>query len=211
MKTDRTVTAPKMPVMMEDASVREIGEEAKIYGMRFSGETLDFSAEQTEFYECVFGKVSFTGSLKGCLFADVVFEGCDLSNTDLQNAVLRRVEFRHCRLTGTDMTSSRLQDVLVTDSHAAYFNLNGSRLNRVRFENTVLEHGGFSMCEQKDLQFSECGLNGAEFFQTKLNGVDISDCAFEDITVTPESLRGLTVNAEQAAAFAALFGLIIRQ
>ena len=114
-------------------------------------------------------------------------------------------------MTGTDLSGSRFQDVSFTDVQAGYINLNGSRFLRVLFKDNVMDHAGLSMCEQKELEIRECRLEHAEFFQTKLNGVDLSDSGISDLTVTPESLQGLTVNEEQAAAFAALFGLIVKQ
>ena len=201
---------PKQSILT-DGILKDIVDETRVDGLVFQNEACGYSLDHMEFYECVFRNVEFTGSMKECLFVDTVFDHCDLSNVDLQSSAFRRVRIRNCRMTGTDLSGSRFQDVSFTDVQAGYINLNGSRFLRVLFKDNVMDHAGLSMCEQKELEIRECRLEHTEFFQTKLNGVDLSDSEVSNLTVTPESLQGLAVNEEQAAAFAALFGLIVKQ
>ncbi|MCR5372999.1 MAG: pentapeptide repeat-containing protein [Solobacterium sp.] len=200
---------PKQSILM-DGRLKDIMDDPRADGLVFRNEICDRSLDHLEFYECVFENIEFTESMKECMFVDAVMDHCDLSNVDLRNSLFRRVQFRNCRMTGTDLSGSRFQDVSFQEIQAGYINFNGSRFTRVHFENAVMDHAGMSMCEQKDLEIHSCRLEHAEFFQTRLNGVDLSDSEIGALTVTPESLQGLTVNEEQAAAFAALFGLIVK-
>ncbi len=200
---------PKLSILT-DGILKESIDDPRVDGLVFRNEVCGISLDHLEFYECVFENIEFTESMKECMFVDAVMDHCDLSNVDLRNSLFRRVQFRNCRMTGTDLSGSRFQDVSFQEIQAGYINFNGSRFTRVHFENAVMDHAGMSMCEQKDLEIHSCRLEHAEFFQTRLNGVDLSDSEIDDLTVTPESLQGLTVNEEQAAAFAALFGLIVK-
>ena len=44
-----------------------------------------------------------------------------------------------------------------------------------------------------------------------MSGLDLSDSHIDGIMVDPENLRGLTVNEEQAVAFAELLGLNVKK
>ena len=68
-------------------------------GISFADEACaqDFSGYQ--FYECTFSHVTFSGRLSGILFVDVIFDHCDFSNCDMEEAVFRRVQMKGCRLT----------------------------------------------------------------------------------------------------------------
>ena len=77
----------------------------------FQSNIVEKSFAQVEFYECEFKHVTMHGKMQGCLFVDVIFEHCDLSNTSFEESVFRRCVFRNCRMTGIDMSLCTFTDV----------------------------------------------------------------------------------------------------
>lgn len=82
----------------------------------FCDQEVKINEVQKEFFECEFRNMHFEGKMHACLFADVIFDSCDLSNCDLSESVFRRCEFHKCRLTGIDLSICTFQDVLIKGS-----------------------------------------------------------------------------------------------
>ena len=59
------------------------------------------------------------------------------------------------------------------------------------------------------MDFNKCDLTRSYFYKTSLKGVDFSTCNINDIIIPSELLKGIKVNALQAAELAKLLGLII--
>lgn len=184
--------------------------EYRLEGMAFGRETCTRDLAGKEFYECTFTDVTFTGRMRGCVFADAVFSHCDLSNTDLREAVFRRVVFDHCRLMGTDCTESRFEDTAFVSCQCMYAGFGGSHWQRTLLEDSSLREVSFSLCKFRDAEIRSCDFTGAEFANTKLAGLDLSDSTIAGILCEAEGLRGVIVNPEQAAAIAGLLGIIVK-
>ncbi len=204
------ITEPKFSEEPVEGSLNDTGRNIRIENRTFENETFEKRLNMKEFYECVFKNVRFGSEAKNCLFADVIFDHCDLSNLKMDSTVFRRVRMTGCRMTGTELSRASLQDTVISGCQCGYINLNGAKLKRVMFENCIMEQAGMSMLEHTGTSFSKCDLSGAEFIDTKLGGWDLSDSKLDGITVDPMNLRGLTVNDEQAAAFAALLGITVK-
>lgn len=185
-------------------------EDHRIDNCSFQQEVSDRDLSFHEFYECTFTGISFTGRCSGDLFADAVFDHCDFSNADFEETVVRRAVFRGCRMTGTNFMRSTMEDAVFDGCTCSYANFSGSRFKRCGFHETQYRESSFSSCRFNMVRFQECDFTAAEFLDTKLMGLDFSDSRIDGILVTGDNLKGVTVNEEQALAFAKLLGIRIR-
>ncbi len=112
---------------------------------------------------------------------------------------------------GTELAGAVMQDTVMEGCQGSYLNLNGSKLKRVTLKDMILEQAGMSMVEHSDISIENCNFTKSEWIDTKMDGLDLSDSQVDGIMVDPENLRGLTVNEEQAVAFAELLGLNVRK
>ncbi len=163
-----------------------------------------------EFHECRFEKLTFSTDGEGCLFADVIFDHCDLSNINFHEVVCRRVEFHNCRLTGIDFTRSTLEDVLFENCECSYANFSNSKCKRCSLQGTRFLEAGFSMCSFMHMEIDDCDFMGAELVDTSLRGMDFSNSRIDNILVSAEGLKGVIVNEVQAVACAKLLGIIVK-
>lgn len=178
--------------------------------LSFQQETCAKNLAQTEFYECRFQEIVFTGSGRGCLFADAVFEGCDFSNCDFSETVFRRVRMIRCRLTGTDLSRGTFQDFEADSCKADYINLSGSHFKNALLKDCILAHGALSDCRMEQYATAHSDYTECEFLHTALAGIDFSDSELAGISVCAEDLKGVIVNASQAVSCAEMLGIIIK-
>ena len=112
---------------------------------------------------------------------------------------------------GTELTAAVMQDTIMEGCQGSYLNLNGSKMKRVALKDMIMEQAGMSMIEHTDVSLENCTFTKSEWIDTKMSGLDLSDSHIDGIMVDPENLRGLTVNEEQAVAFAELLGLNVKK
>ena len=109
-----TIHEPSFSSALIQGDLRDI--QSKVYNTVYTSGLVSDDFSSTNFYECMFKGVSFKGNMKGCLFQDVIFERCDLSNCDFSECVFRRVTFDTCRMMGTDASSSSFILFFITAS-----------------------------------------------------------------------------------------------
>lgn len=181
--------------------------QSKVYNIVYTSGLVSDDFSSSNFYECMFKGVSFKGNMSGCLFQDVIFERCDLSNCDFSECVFRRVTFETCRMMGTDLSSSSFTDTVFHNCQCAYINLNGTKWKDARLERTLMCEGSVSMSSFNHVEVSRCDFSGCEFAHTPLKDIDFSTSEIDGFAVTPEDLKGAIVNSEQAIACAKILGL----
>ena len=204
----KKILEPSFTSAQIEGSLSQI--ESRAENMIFHAGISDLDLSSVNFYECTFQNVSFRGNMKDCLFQDVVFDHCDLSNCDFTECVFRRVRVDTCRLMGTDMSISSFTDVQLRNSKCAYINLNETKWKNAAISGSILCEGSLSMTTFQNISMEHSDFSNCEFAHTPLNGVDLSDCEIDGFAITTEDLHGATVNSEQALACARLFGLKIR-
>ena len=143
-------------------------------------------------------------------FAGCTFRGCDLSGLTMSNSRLSRAALIDCRLSGLTITDGLLRDVSFTNCRMDYAALSASKFTRVDMTGCSLRHGILGDVKAAGWSISRCDLTEAEHVRTPLNGLDLSDSALNGLLIDPADLRGATVNALQALAFARLMGLHIK-
>ncbi|NCB32752.1 MAG: pentapeptide repeat-containing protein [Erysipelotrichia bacterium] len=203
-----------LPAFEDDpvsGTLAKLGKEYRFEWLEFKDEECDRDLSDLEFHECSFRHISFVSNGRGTLFADVIFDHCDFSNRDFEESVFRRVQFSHCRLTGIDLTRCTFEDVEFDECEARYSAFGGSHFNRVLLNECVLVQAGFSSCRFEKMELHEDDFTEAEFVETKLKDMDFSDCMFQGIMVSPEDLKGIILNEEQALMCVKLLGVQVKQ
>ena len=91
-------------------------------------------------------------------------------------------------------------------------NLNQSRFQTVRWEESDFTNAEISECQFKQVELSRIKLDQASLFGTLLKGIDLTSCSLHQILLsdTFRELRGATVDMYQAAELATLLGLKVQ-
>lgn len=165
---------------------------------------------QEEFYECKFENVTIHEQMKSCLFVDVIFEHCDLSNADFNECVFRRCTFNNCRMTGIDLTNTSCTDVQLNHCQCTLLNVSASKWNKAIWNHCIFVDGAFNMMKLKDVFVDTCNFSGCEIQDTSLSDIDLSTSNIENIMIVPECLKGVIVNQDQAIALAQLLGIRVK-
>ena len=148
--------------------------------------------------------------VRSLTWLDVECDHSQLSLVEWPEANLTRVVMRDSRATGIRLENAEFQDVRFVGCHLDYASFTRTKFLRVTFEQCRLRDADFGGAHLEGTVFSECDLQGVTFIGAKLAGTDISTCSGKDIRIEAPDARGLIVNSQQAAAFAKLFGLVIR-
>lgn len=208
-KNQNARRVPSFSLDFEKGNIQEVKGENRTDNLLFTDD-IDGNLSFHEFHECKFDKLTFSAKGEGCLFADVIFNHCDLSNISFLEAVCRRVEFHNCRLTGIDFIRGTLEDVLFENCECSYANFSSARFKRCSFQNTRFLEAAFSMCSFMHMEIAYCDFMGSELLDASLKGMDFSNSRIDNILVNAEGLKGVFVNEEQAVACAKLLGIIVK-
>lgn len=111
---------------------------------------------------------------------------------------------------GVDFSAATLANVSFENCMANFSNFVEARLKQVLFIQTTIQSTNYYNCEFNKIKFDDCELNKGDFYQTSLKGIDLSTCTYEILNVTPESLDGCIVSADQAIGFSKLLGLHVK-
>lgn len=143
-------------------------------------------------------------------FLDITFKKCDLSNFDFTKSIFYRCHFHSCKLIGSQFIHSKLKDVYWQDCLMNYAIFSESTFKHVCFKDCQLEEAFFQNVHLDQVDFLKCQLQMADFTESKLNGIDFSTSDFIDIKLTPSLADGMAIRYDQAAAIAAMLGVIIK-
>ena len=141
--------------------------------------------------------------LRGLEAQDVVFEGCDLSGSDLSESRLRRVEFRSCRLSGTTLSRSTLTDVRWTDCKLDRVNLRMAEGDCVWVLDSNMHEADLYAATFRSSRFLRSDLSACEFSQVDLHGARLQGSRL-DGAKGAAGLKGVEVDPDQAVVLAQL-------
>ncbi len=206
------IQPPKIPSFLETANFDDMDDrylsvctirdctifEEEINRMRF---------DQVVFKNVTFMDVTFTN----IELTDVIFEKCDLSNTDFSGGAIHRVEFIESKLVGLNLTEATFGNVVFDNCYANLSSFGYASLKNVKFERCSLRNGDFFECKFNKIDFTDCDLVEANFTNTSLDGIDLSSCKIDQLSLSPGDLKGCVVSSEQAIAFARLLGIVIKE
>lgn len=210
MKIDK----PKLPKELYEIDVPSLLDEDRYIsrGIIRSWGINELPEGKITFDQIHFQDVSFDGvQFEQVEFIDCHFDRCDLSNVNMGDAILHRLEINQSKLVGMQCSQSRLGHILIQDSVANYASFSFSQFKNVRFQQTALSKSDFFESGFTKVEFDSCELDGANFTETSLATIDLSSCTYEQVTVSVDKLAGCTVSTEQALGFAKSLGLIIKE
>ncbi|MBM7689617.1 hypothetical protein BCR24_12670 [Enterococcus ureilyticus] len=209
MKIKKPIT-PVLPKLTKTDFI-SIDDEVIIEGLSLKDQDLSYQdIRNLVFRESRFEKVTMNRNhLERFECSNVIFDHCDLSNTEWIGASFHQVHFRQCKLTGTNFAESYLRDCLFEDCLADYTSFSATNQKVVEFKKTSLNNTEFVEVMYNNLLLDQCSVTGSNWFHTKLAALDLTTCTFERIAFSQELLKGLKVTQEQAITIAAGLGLII--
>ena len=158
------------------------------------------------FRSCEFDGVDWSGST----FRDVVFRGCRFIRCNMEGCWLNRCDFVDCSAPGLNLLRARLSSVSFTLCDLSYANLSEGSIGPMAARDTRLTEAALQGAKLGQLRLDGCDLTRIDVFKTPLSGVDVSCCIVRGscrLGRTTMTLRGLTVNAEQALALSGLLGI----
>lgn len=202
--------APLLPQLTE-ADFISLEDEVIIEGLKLKEQDLSYQdSRNLVFRECQFEKITMNRNhLERFECSNVIFDHCDLSNTEWIGASFHQVHFRQCKLTGTNFAESYLRDCFFEECLADYTSFSATNQKVVTFQQTSLNNTEFVEVTWNNLLFNGCSLTGSSWFHTKLADLDLRQSTFEKIAFSQELLKGLHVTTEQAVTIAAGLGLVI--
>lgn len=211
MKIKKPVV-PLLPQLTETDFI-SLDDELVIEGLVLKDQDLSYQdVRNLVFRECRFDKITMNRNhLERFDCINVIFDHCDLSNTEWIGASFHQVHFRQCKLTGTNFAESYLRDCFFEDCLADYVSFSATNQKVVQFHQTSLKDTEFVEVTWSNLLLDNCSLTGSNWFHTKLAGLDLTKSTFEKIAFSQELLRGLKVTQEQAITIAAGLGLVIKE
>lgn len=142
---------------------------------------------------------------------DCVFDGCNLSNTEMVDAIIHRTAFNDAKLVGTNFSGSTFVGVSLTGCLADYSAFNDANIKRVLIQETSLIAAEMIDVKWEKLGMHQCRLDGLQLFHTRLKGLDVRTCQFEGVAFTPELVKGFIIDPLQSVAIVEQLGVTIKE
>jgi uncharacterized protein YjbI with pentapeptide repeats len=142
-------------------------------------------AHGDEFEHYRFVNCDFSGAR--LLFADCLFERCNLSSALLTNTALQNVAFAECKLLGVPFSAYRdmLFAVCFDYCHLGYASFAGRKRPGTRFAQWTFLEADFTNADLSQAVFQACCLPSATFHGTLLTGADFTSAT--EFTIDPEA------------------------
>lgn len=184
--------------------------DGKFRDVSFDAPTLRFEFCD-EFNGCTFKKVRFQGDYKKTTFVDCVFEQCDLSNLVFSQSQFFRVRFDRCKGTGSIVRQSKFKFVQFSQCLFSLADFSESNFEQVRFLDSSFSESAFQSLKQSAWVTHKVDFSEADLIDTPLTGMDLSGCVLHGVRLSPQKLKGLTVDTEQAVGLVALLGVKVKE
>ncbi|MYL43488.1 pentapeptide repeat-containing protein [Virgibacillus massiliensis] len=210
-RKQRAIHEPELPENLEEIELTHLSYHDLIELSRIEKIKGPLVGEHVRFEEVYLKKVTLSQSrLSFSRWTDVIFNGCDLSNVDFQDAYFNRVAFHNCKLAGADFDQANFQDVQFIECEAPYCLFNQTLLRDMAFRQCLLKGANFMEVQFDNVQFGYSVIQDVTFTGSSLASIDLSNCQFRTIHLTGEELRGAIISAEQAVSFIELFGVQVK-
>ena len=151
-----------------------------------------------------------TTDLSGAKLTALFLSDCELIRCDLSNAVLRGASARRTkvdggRLTGLSWTAGELTGTTFSECRADLATFEGTKFDRVVFENCDLREADLRQCRFQSVAFRGCDLSRAELGNARFGGdCEMSGCTLEGLRGV-DRLRGVAMPWPDILAAAGIF------
>ncbi|MCA9237715.1 MAG: pentapeptide repeat-containing protein [Planctomycetales bacterium] len=207
---------PIAPELVDDAKFAELEIGACLAGEQYAqvrlhgGVSTAARTADVEFHETVFEKVVMPRSQwPGLVLCDARVALCDLSNADLRDARLQRVEIVSSRLTGTSFCYAKLSNVLFRQCKLTLSVFQNADFKTCVLQDCDLVDADLCGTDLRGVRFENCDLRGSRLFGAKLTDADLRGSNLEGLGVDAADIRGAIVEAAQLLQLAPLFGLTV--
>lgn len=136
-----------------------------------------------QYEDQTFVKEDFSGKLwRGATFQRCIFQGCDLSEVNLEGAGIIECRFEKCNLSLLKMEGCRCQNIIFAHSKilGVNFSLCQSKIFLVNFEECQLRMCDFSFLPMDKTSFGESQIIQSQFLESKLKGANFSGCDLQE-------------------------------
>lgn len=147
------------------------------------------------------------GSASVLHLRDVTLHDCDLSNLQVRDAAIQRVEIAQSRLTGFGITGDA-SHLRITDSTLVLGSFGASRLRAVVFDQVDLREASFVRADLSFVTFTDCRLEGADFRDARLTKCAIRGTSLDGV-LGIASMRGLEMPYPDLLASAGALGFAL--
>ena len=166
---------------------------------------LDFNRvlfRKCKFLQCDFSKASLLHTR---------FEGCDLSGSDFSESFWKYGGMAESKFDGCNFSEARIRECKIAESLFYYANFPQIIWENCEVSQSFFSGASFHAARFKDLRLQKVNFSDADFFGVSMKKLDLSDCDLTNISIsdTFQELRGVKLNAIQAAAFMRFFGVEI--
>ena len=184
-----------------------------IQNMHFENEVVtDADLSKIEFEFVQFVKCQFTNcDFSKASFCNVVFENCIITNCIFAESYWRKSKLIECKGDGSNFSQCCFKEVAVFNSSLCYVNCANTVWKECTINSSNFKEAFLSEVKFQKLTFQAVNLQRVDFFKTSLKGIDLSDCTIDGIMVseTFNELKGVKINAVQAATIAQMLGVKI--
>ncbi|MGL5866715.1 MAG: pentapeptide repeat-containing protein [Dermatophilaceae bacterium] len=152
--------------------------------------------------------------VRGCRFTDCVFTGCNLSMADLDSSVFQDCRFVDCKALAVSWARARPSPL-----SARPWQFDRCRLDLGTFRDSVAARSRFSSCSLRDVDFGEADLRRVDFAGSDLAGATFAGTDLREASLlgahgyafdpAENRVRGLRLDLEAAGGILLAIGLVV--
>ena len=147
-------------------------------------------------------------SIDKTTFENLVFEKCDLANTQVLETSIHQVLFRNCRFTGLIAQDSIIENATFEKCKINLASWSGCKMKNIVFEECDLTEIDFLNCELENIEFNDCILTDGKMLESKIKKVDLRTSNVQNLKVT--TFEGLITDPTQSVDILLALGAEIR-
>lgn len=176
----------------------------------FKNITFSEELNNISFDNCVFEGCKFLGNLNKCVFFNVRFTKCEISNIIIMFSGIHSCLFNLCNMIGVNICDSKINKSELRENNMRYASMSSTSLDKTKMNDNNIVDGRLDQVSFGEMVLEKNDFSRMEIIGTLMKDVDISSCKIEEISVSPEMVRGMIVNEVQAIELVSILGIIIK-
>lgn len=174
---------------------------------------VDVAIESVEFESVIFTNCKFINcSFERSSFYHTKLNHCEFANCNFSEGYLKYVQMIDCKGDGANFSQSSFMSTVIENGSYFCTNFTGTLWDNSSIINANMSNAFMPESRLKRFTVEHTNLEKVDFFKTTLKGIDVSTCKIAGITVSENlnEIKGLKINALQAADIAQLIGVKIK-